>query len=863
MIWHNATTSEALKELEVDDKTGLANGVVDIRLEQYGQNVVSKIERPSFLKCFLAQLRNKTVIALIIIAIISFVISLAYNNVDAYSSLLIIAIVVINALVSSFHIHTSDSTLDNMKLVTNPEVTVMREGILKSVNAALLVPGDIILLEEGDYVPADARIIESNELRCNESAITGTEIPVEKEADVTFEDIALLEERRNMLFSGSSIVHGNAKAVVVATGLETELGRTSAILQQSGEDKLPLQQQLDSLSKIVNFAILIICAFVFLLGMIQNFASGNFAEMTVSMLINATALAVAAIPEGLPAITTIVIAIGIHRILQDKIIVKDPKAAELLGKTDVICCDKTGVLTHNKMELSYIFDGKKQYSLSVDAVDETAATIIKLATACSTLNNDSTEDAIEKACLAYNSMSRQDVVNLFPHITEIPFDSERKAMTVITMINEKPFALVKGAPESIVPMCDGCDVKGILEVNEKLANEALRLVCIAIRPLSEIPANPQPADIECNLTFVGLLGLEDPPREGIVDDIAACDAAGIKTVMLTGDNLTTAKTIARRIGILKDDTFVITGAELDEMDDDKLSANIEKYSVFARISPSHKLRIVKAWQQKKKVVTITGDSIQDAEAIAQADVGCAIGKFGADVAKSNADIVISNNRFGSIVHAIKESRGLFSNIRKSVYYLLSCNFAEIIAVVFGMFIFRSAPVAAVQLLWINLLTDCAPAISLSMENADDNIMHSKPLSAIGKIFDLKSAASVSIQSLFIAVATLIAYGLGNDFGDAATSMTMAFATLGISQIFHCINNKFSGTIFNKAIFSNRFMNYAVGITLFIILFLIFTPAGFVFGLTILSFKQFVICLLLSLCIFPVTELLKLGTKRFS
>ena len=604
MIWHSADYNSVLEELSVDSKIGLANGVADDRLEQFGRNVVSKIERPTFTQRFLAQFKSKLVIALIITAVVSFIVSLMYGNINVFSPLLIIAIILINAFVSAYNIYNSDNALDDIKQITNPKATVLREGLIKRIDAALLVPGDIILLEAGDYIPADARIIEANEFRCNESVLTGIEIPVEKESDLILEDITPIEKRSNLVFMGCSVAHGTAKAVVTDTGFETEIGRTSALLQQTGEDKLPLQTQLEGFGKIVNLAILGICGLVFLIALLQNFSSGNFASMTLKVLVDAVALAVAAIPEGLPVITTIVIAIGVHRILQDKIIVKDAKAAELLGKTDVICCDKTGVLTRNKMVLSRIFGGKKLTDLEADGIDETDATILKIATACSTLSNDSTEDAIEKACLAYNSMSKVDIDNLFPHMAEVPFDSDRKTMTVITMINERPFAIVKGAPETVVPKCVGCDVKQILAVNDGLANEAFRVICIAMRQLDSIPANPTAEEIENNLTFVGLLGLNDPPREGVVEEILACNRAGIKTVMITGDNLTTAKTVARRIGILTDETLAITGAELNELSDWELEQNIEKYSVFARVSPSDKIRIVKAWQKIGKIVTI-------------------------------------------------------------------------------------------------------------------------------------------------------------------------------------------------------------------------------------------------------------------
>ena len=856
MIWHSTASEEILRELEVDDKKGLPNGVADMRLKEYGINVIARVERPTYFKRFLGQLKSKTVIALIVISLLSFAVSLMYNEADFFAPLLIIAIVLINAAVSAYHLHNCDNALDSMKSITNPSVTVMREGIVRTVDSSILVPGDIILLETGDFISADARIIESNEFRCNESMLTGDEVPVEKSGEGVYEDITAIENRLNMVFSGTSVVHGNAKAVVVATGLNTEIGRTSAILQQTGEKTLPLEGELDGIGKIVNIIILSICLIVFIIGMVLNFNSGNFASTTLKMLMNAVALAVAAIPEGLPAIATIVIAIGIKRIVEDKIIIKDSEALEWLGKTNVICADKTGVLTRNKMKLAKIFDGDKLTDIENEPIDEKTALVLKLATACSTLNNDSTEDAITKACLAYYSMSEKDIESFFPKLAVIPFDSERKTMTVITMINERPFAIVKGAPEIVVPNCVGCKAEEILKLNSALCNDALRIVAIAIRPLDNIPANPNPEDIEHSLTFVGLLGLYDPPRDNVIEDIKTCEQAGIKTVMITGDNPATACSVASKIGILKDGDKSVTGEELSGMSDEELAEKVSDFSVYARVSPNDKLRIVKALQQAGNVVTITGDSVQDADALAAADVGCAIGKFGADVAKGSADIVISNNRFESILCAVKESRGLFDNIKKSVYYLLSCNFAELITILFGMIIFGVAPLAAVQLLWINLLTDCAPAISLSMERAEDSAMRRNPYTALGKIFDLSTVVSIIIQSAFIAVMTLIAYGIGVKDGGAA-AMTMAFAVLGMSQIFHCFNSKLEGTLINKRLFSNRFLNFAAALTLFVIIFLVLTPAGYLFGMTTLSFGQFMLSLLLSFLILPLCEAIKL------
>ncbi len=859
MIWHSATAEEVLAHYGVDSKKGLTNSECEEILELHGQNVVSAIEKPKFFRLVFNQLKSKIVVSLIVIALISFALSFVDSGSSGASALLIIAIVILNALISAYHIYNCSNTLDDMKNITNPSATVLRDGVVKSVNAANLVAGDIVILEEGDYISADARIIESNEFRCNEMTLTGIEVPVEKSGDVILEDITPLEERENMVFSGCSVAHGTAKAVVTATGLDTEIGKTAAIVQQTGEDKLPLENKLDVIGKIANIVILIVCLAVFIISLIKNFSTTSFAVMTVKMLINSVALAVAAIPEGLPTIAAIVIALGIKRILKDNIIVKDISAVELLGKTDILCCDKTGILTRNKMVVTKIFDGDKICDFSGDIPDEKILTVLKLATACSTLKNDSTENAIEKACLTYNSMSKEDIGNLYPQVSVIPFDSERKSMSVITMMGKLPVAIVKGAPEMVLQNCSGCNSEEILKLNNTFAEEGLRIVCIAMKPLEELTANPTAEDIEKDMIFVGLIALEDPPREGVVEDIAACKSAGITTVMITGDNLLTAKNVARRIGILTDGTSAITGAELNGLSDEELAQSIHKYSVFARVTSGDKLRIVKAWQARRKTVTITGDNLQDAESLALADVGCAIGKFGADVAKGNADIIISNNRFHSILKAIRESRGLFSNIRKSVFYLLSCNIAEIISVLFGWLIFGSMPIAAVQLLWINLLTDSAPAISLSLEKAEKSVMNHHR-SDVNRIFSVKSALSVAVQSVYMAVITLIAFSLGNSFGDTATACTFAFAVLGMTQIFHCLNCKFEGSIVNKHIFSNSFMNISVIVTMVVFLFLLFTPAGVVFGLEALSFGEFMLCLGLSASVLAASEIYKLAAK---
>lgn len=860
MIWHSSDFKDVLDSFAVDPQTGLANGEADRLLDEYGKNTITRVDNPSFFKHLFRLLRSKLVITLTVVALISLFISLVYDQSSPYASLLILAVVLLNAVISANHLYSSDKVLNSLQNRTNPTTTVLRDSKEQSIASDLLVPGDIILLNEGDYISADARLIETVEFRCNETALTGESVPVEKNAGSVFEDISPLEERANMVFSGSSVVHGTAKAIVVATGLNTENGRSAAISQQIGDDALPLQAVLDRTGKVVNIIVLAVCIVYFLIGMLRNFDSGRFASMTVEMLMETVALGIAAVPEGLPMISTLVIALGIERIIADKIIIKKTDAVELLGRTSVICSDKTGILTHDSMTLVKIYDGTDMIEPETQELTEKSALVLKLAAACSTLSHDSTERTITDACIKYNSMSQIDVENLFPRLNEIPFDPVRKSMTTINMINGKPFAIVKGAPEMLIEKCVGCDREAIIKLNNELAEEGLRIICIAMKPLAEIPASPHPDDIEKELIFVGLLGLYDPPRNEAIHGIKACDEAGIRTIMITGDNPITARAIARRIGILKDGTELITGSELEKLSDEELFENIKNYSVYARISPGDKVRIVKAWQKHGELVTVTGDGVEDADALSVADIGCSVGKNGTDVARGSADTVITNNSFLSVVSAVKESRGLFENIRKSVFYLLSCNFGELIAFIVSMLIFGLAPMSAVQLLWVNLLTDCAPAISLSLEKAEDSVMKRRPYALSGHIFNARSIITGVIQSLFIAAMTLVSFNIGSKIG-ADHAMTMAFTTLGMIQIFHSYNLKFSESIFAspKAVFtSNGLMTLSNGLALFVILFLTFTPAGFIFGMTILSIKRFVVCLALALAVIPFCEIIKLA-----
>lgn len=862
MIWHSSEINDVLSQLSVTKENGLANGEALERLETYGKNTTAVTDKKGLLTRFFSQLKSKVVYFLIAVSLISFVVSLVYNPNDFYFPLLIIGIVVLNAFISAFHLHKCDEALNAIENASNPDVTVIRDGCEKQISSDLLVPGDIMLLKDGDYITADARIIEADGFRCNEAILSGEIIPVEKISDITVEDITVITARKNMVFAGCSVAHGNAKVVVVETGLNTEVGKQTDISRQTNSEALPITETLNNSGKIINLVILIACILAFFIGLILNFNKSNFALTTVQALMNAVALGISAMPESLPAISTIVIALGIKRMIVDNIIIKNTKALELVGKTEVICVDKTGILTKNNMMLNCIFDGEQLIELTDEPLGDKTAGVLQLATACSMLQNDSTEACIENACIKYLSLSRQDISNLFPRLSYIPFDSERKTMTSINMIAGKPVAIAKGAPEILIEKCNVNEKEKLLELCNALAEKSYRVLCIAIKPLDEIPSNPNPDEIETNLKFVGILALNDPPQSDTVEAISICNLAGIKTIMITGDNLLTAKSVARRIGILNNDNQAITGMELDKISDEELVDKIEEYTVFARITPNDKIRIIKAWQQKGKIVTATGNGYEDADALNIADIGCTIGQYGADVAKGNADVIIKNKKFMTLVDAVRESRSLFNNVKKAVSYLLACNFGEIIAYILGMLIFGLPPLAAVQLLWINLLTDSTCVISLTVEGSEENVMHKKPLALSGHLFSRNALLNIFSDSLVIAVLTLISFAIGfYPDKNELLGATMAFSTLAIVQIFHSFNMKTQQTLLKADFKTNKFMNFTSVLVLFITVFLVLTPAGAVFGLETLELGSFLLSLLLAIVIIPISEFKKVWMQK--
>lgn len=863
MIWHSSDISAVLKELSVDENNGLANGVAYERLEKFGKNQIADFKTASFFKRFLSQLNRKSVYALVAISVICTVISAVYNQGFFYSSLLIIAIILLNAAVTAYNQTICDKAIYQKRVSAIPNCTVIREGIERQIPSNELVIGDIILLNEGDYICADVRLLETNLFRCNELALTGDIIPVEKDAQTVFEDLTPVSGRKNMAFSGCNVIHGTAKAVVVETGSNTEIAKLTTEDTQTSSMISGIEERLNSLSHIINVFVLVACAIVFFIGvLIGLFSSVPFASVTANSLLNAIALGVCAIPETLPYIAVIVTALGTGRLIREGIIIKNTKALETLAKTTVLCADKTGVFTCNNMSVKCVYNGEVLENAESETIEPKSSMVLRLATACSQLENDVTEAAIEAACFKFNKMDKSDVDNSFPRLSVIPFDGDRKMMTSINMIEGKPFAIVKGAPETVINKCVGIDTEAINNICVELASKSFRLICIAIKSLEEIPANPNPDEIECDLKFAGIICLEDPARDDAYESIEFCKKAGIKVIMITGDNFSTATSIAKSTGLILDDFEAINGDELENLSDEEFKTAVCEHKVFSRISPAQKLKIVQAFKDSGEVVTVTGNSLDDADVLSVSDVGFAIGSNGNDVARGNADTIIKNNDFPSIVNVFKECHILINNIKNAVNYLIGSNLSELLFFIIGLLIFKMPPLLAVQLLWINLLTDAAPAISVTIQHSDiDNLSFSERLLK-GRLFDLNSLVSLAVSSVTLAICSISAFTIGNVSG-VSTAYTMAFATIALSQIFHAFNFVSNKSIIDLRYKHNEFLIISTVVSVIITVILCSTPAGFVFGLKALSFKNLIICFVLALIIIPVNEIVKLIQNKKS
>jgi len=880
---HVDSIENVLSHFSSDQVTGLTTAQVEEKRAQFGENKLKEKKKKSIFARFFEQFKDVMIIILLIAAAISLGVAIydgishGFDPIEMIEPFLILAIVLINAIMGVVQESKAEKALDALKNMSAPHARVIRDGVEKIIMSSELVPGDIIKLEAGDFVPADARLIKSVNLKSEESALTGESVPSEKFADAEVKEKAPIGDRTNMVFSGCSITYGTALAIVTATGMDTEMGKIAGILANENETKTPLQEKLAKLGSMLGILVLGICFVMFVVQIVRDGLEFN---NIIGSFMSAISLAVSAIPEGLPAVVTIVLSIGVQRMVKRNAIIRRLPAVETLGSASIICSDKTGTLTMNRMTLvkAYV-EGQEDLESISENNSDVVKTLLTYGTLCSdgsvivndgkeTHIGDPTETSIVFA--AYKNGLEKDALNeKYPRLAEIPFDSDRKLMSTVNEIDGKKVVIVKGAVDVMEKRCVKGDFEKAKEMNEKMTSDALRVLAVGYKFIDEVPSNPTPEDLENGLTFMGLVGMIDPPRPEAKEAVAVCKRAGIKAVMITGDHVSTASAIARELGILNEGDLAITGAELDEMSDEELDKKVELISVYARVSPENKIRIVKAWQKKGQVVSMTGDGVNDAPALKAADIGCAMGITGTDVAKGAADMTLTDDNFATIVEAVKEGRGIFENIRKVVGFLLSTNLAEVLVVfistvILGYIAGLGNPFIPIQLLWINLVTDSLPAVALGMEAVESDIMYQKPKSKNESLFSHGLGVKIGLNGLLLTITTLAGYVFGayimKDPSGAlnhTAGSTMAFMVLAMSQLVQALNMRSSHSLFKVGFFSNKTMNISLLVCTALTAFVLFVPGVVsVFGMMTLEWWMYLIGLGLSLLPILVMEIAK-------
>ncbi len=864
MLLHSKEKNEVLSHLNVDPSKGLSSSEVSSRQEKYGANKLREKKKKTTLQRFFDQFKDVMILILIAAAIVSFVVVCVEKNWgELFEPGLILLIVILNAVMGVYQEGKAEKALDALKNMSAPHARVIRDGEEKVIDASELVPGDIIKLEAGDFVPADARLLHSAGLKSEESALTGESVPSEKDANAVVEEKAPIGDRTNMVFSGCSITYGTALAVVTATGMDTEMGKIANLLDSESDSQTPLQQKLAQLGKYLGIVALAACAVIFVVGLVNDIPP-------LEIFMTAVSLAVSAIPEGLPAIVTIVLSIGVQRMVKKNALIRRLPAVETLGGASVICSDKTGTLTQNRMTLTKAYiDGANDTENISRENSENIRKLLMYGTLCCDGSvifhgdeeqhiGDPTETAIVLAAHK-NGMPKDDLNEKYPRMAEIPFDSDRKLMTTVNSIDGKNIVIVKGAFDVMASRCIAGDLDTGKKITEEMSENALRVLAVAYKEIDTVPENPSSDELENGLTFMGLVGMIDPPRPEAKEAVAICRRAGIKPVMITGDHVVTASAIAKELGILLEGDRAITGAELDAMTDNELDEQVENISVYARVSPENKIRIVKAWQRKGQVVSMTGDGVNDAPALKAADIGCAMGITGTDVAKGAADMTLTDDNFATIVDAVREGRGIYANIKKVVGFLLGTNIGEVITVFAAMLLWHKTPLLSMQLLWINLVTDSLPAIALGMEAVEKDVMDKKPKPKNEGIFAHGLGLRVVLQGCMFAALTLIGFWLGWQGNDAniAQGQTMAFMILALCQIVQAFNMRSEHSLFKIGPFTNNTLNMAALTSTALVALVLFTPVGKAFGLVALSWQLYLIALGLIFVPFFVMEFFKL------
>lgn len=814
-MWYTLSTKEVEKQMQTNIEFGLNEKQVKDKQNRFGLNKLEEKKKESIVIKFIKQFNDFMIIILIIASIISAVVARLEGSNDYFDSIIIIAIVVFNAIMGLVQEAKAEKSLEALKKMTAPTCRIKRNGKISTIKSEQIVPGDIVLLEAGNYVPADCRLISSSNLKIEESSLTGETVPVLKEANSILKEKTALGDMVNMAFSTTIVVNGHGEAIVTDIGMNTKVGKIAKMIITNEAPETPIQKKLGEVGKSLGIACLGICLLIFAIGLLKKIEP-------IEMFMTSVGLAVAAIPEGLPAIVTIMLSIGVTKMAKKNSIIRKLPAVETLGSSSVICSDKTGTLTQNKMQVTKIAN------INGETNDkEYIKWLMGMATMCTDveiskengkmeLTGEPTEKAIVSKALD-EGQNKNELYNVMKRVKDIPFDSSRKMMTTIHKMPNGYRVITKGAPDVLLKRCnkvydngnvttlDYSKTKLIENQNNKMADEALRVLAIAYLDIPSLPSRIDTETVEKNLIFIGLIGMIDPPREGVKEAVATCKKAGIKTVMITGDHIITAKAIAKDLGILRGSDLAITGEELDKIPQSILQKNIMNYSVFARVTPEHKVRIVKAYQSTDAVVAMTGDGVNDAPALKNADIGIAMGKNGTDVAKNAADMVLTDDNFVTIVEAVKQGRNIFDNIKKAVHFLIATNIGEIVTIFLGLVLGLKSPLLAIQLLWINLVTDSLPAIALGLEKPEADIMDKKPRDSKKGIFADGLWQRIITEGTMLGILTLVAFSVGNYLYDIEVGRTMAFVSLGLLELVHSFNIKSEESIFKVGLFENKYL----------------------------------------------------------
>ncbi len=859
---HSENKESILSRLDSDAKNGLTEEQAAARLDKYGPNKLKEGKKKTNLQRFLGQFADVMILILLAAAFVSFVIAIMEGDLKGFfEPSLILLIVILNALMGVMQESRAEKALDALKNMSAPHAKVIRGGVERVMDAANLVPGDLIRLEAGDFVPADARLLHSASLKSEESALTGESVPSEKDADANVPDDAPLGDCDNMVFSGCSVTYGTATAVVTATGMDTQMGQIAGLLEGAENTQTPLQAKLAQLGKYLGIMALVACAIIFVIGLLNDIP-------LLEIFMTAVSLAVSAIPEGIPAIVTIVLSIGVQRMVKKNALIRRLPAVETLGSASVICSDKTGTLTQNRMTLvqAYLDESGLTEKISGQNSDAVRKLLCYGTLCCDgsisiqgnevTHVGDPTETSIVFAAWQ-NGMGKDDLLQKYPRLAELPFDSDRKLMSSVHRIDGKYTVIVKGAFDVMASRCIHGNLSLAKKVTEQMSADALRVLAISCKEIDHLPQNPTPEELEYGLTLMGLVGMIDPPRPEAKVAVATCRKAGIKPVMITGDHVVTASAIATELGILTENDRAITGTELDALTDEELDDAVAHIAVYARVSPENKIRIVKSWQRKGCVVSMTGDGVNDAPALKAADIGCAMGITGTDVAKGAADMTLTDDNFATIVDAVREGRGIYANIRKVVGFLLGTNIGEVVVVFTSMLLWHKTPLLSMQLLWVNLVTDSLPAIALGMEAVEADVMEQPPKPKNESIFAHGLGIRIVLQGFMFGILSLIAFKTGErETGLLAGGQTMAFMVLALSQVVQAFNMRSDHSLFKIGPFGNRTLNLSALVSILMVALVLFTPARIAFGLILLPMRLYLIGLGLILTPVVVMELSK-------